>query len=145
MKSINWGRVILGGIVAGIVVNVSEFVLNEIVLKAQNEEAMKALGKTMPTGASTMAVWVLWSFALGIVAVWLYAAIRPRYGSGPGTAVKAGLAVWILAYLFTTVITVNMGLFPFNAVAFIWGIAEAIVATVAGAWLYKEDATSATA
>jgi hypothetical protein len=139
MKSINWGRVILGGIVAGVVVNVSEFVLNEIVLKSQYEEAMKALGKTMPTGGSTMTVWILWGFALGIVAVWLYAAIRPRYGAGPGTAVKAGVAVWLLGYVFCTIALLNMGVFPFNFVAFVWVLAEAVLATVVGAWLYREE------
>jgi hypothetical protein len=139
MKSINWGRVILGGVVAGVVVNVSEFVLNEIVLKSKNEEGMKALGKTMPTGGSVMTVWILWGFAMGIAAVWLYAAIRPRYGAGPGTAVKAGVAVWILAYVFCTIALSNMGVFPLNAVAFVWVLAEAILATVVGAWLYREE------
>ncbi|MGH9368767.1 MAG: hypothetical protein ACRD3M_13965 [Thermoanaerobaculia bacterium] len=140
MKPINWGRVILGGIVAGVIVNISEFVLNEVVLKKANEEAMKALGKSMPTGGGTMMVWILWGFALGIVAVWLYAAIRPRFGAGPGTAVKAGLAVWVLAYLFSTVAFVNLGIFPFNALGFIWTLVEPVVATVVGAWLYKEEA-----
>ena len=46
MKPVNWGRVILGGIAAGVVINLSEWVLNEVVLKKQNEEAMKALGKS---------------------------------------------------------------------------------------------------
>jgi hypothetical protein len=139
MKSLNWGRVLLGGIAAGVIVNISEFVLNEIVLKAQNEEALKALGKGMPTGGGAMTVWIIWSFVLGIVAVWLYAAIRPRYGPGAGTAVKAGLAVWILAFLLSTVAMTNMGLFPFNAVAFVWTLVEAILATVVGAWLYREE------
>lgn len=140
MKSVNWGRVILGGIAAGVVVNLSEFVLNEIVLKKENEEAMKALGKSMPAGGGTMTVWILWGFLLGIVAVWLYAAIRPRYGAGPGTAVKAGIAVWILAYLLANIVFINMGLFPFNALGFVWTLVEALAATVVGAWLYKEDA-----
>ena len=39
--------------------------------------------------------------ALGIAAVWLYAAIRPRYGAGPRTAVIAGLAVWVMADLWS--------------------------------------------
>ena len=140
MKPINWGRVILGGIAAGVVVNLSEYILNEIVLKKENEEAMKALGKSMPAGGSTMTVWIVWGFVLGIAAVWLYAAIRPRFGAGPATAMKAGLAVWILAYLLSSVAFWNLGLFPFSALAFVWGLVEALVATVVGAWLYKEEA-----
>jgi hypothetical protein len=140
MKPINWGRVIMGGIAAGVVVNVSEYVLNEIVFKAQMEEAMKALGKGMPTGGGVIAVWILWGFVLGIAAVWLYAAIRPRYGAGPATAARAGLAVWVLADLLSAVAFSNLGLFPISAVILIWTLVEAILATNVGAWLYKEEA-----
>jgi hypothetical protein len=142
MKSINWGRVILGGIVAGVVVNVSEFILNEIVMKSQNEEAMKALGRTMPTGSGTMGVWIVLGFLIGIVAVWLYAAIRPRYGAGAATAVKAGIAVWILGSFYTTIVFWNLGLYPLSVLLLVWTLVESVVATVAGAWLYREDAAS---
>lgn len=37
------------------------------------------LGKTMPESGGTVMIWILWGFLLGIVAVWLYAAVRPRY------------------------------------------------------------------
>ena len=139
MKSVNWGRVILGGILAGVVMNVSEFVLNEVVLKKSNEDAMKALGKTMPESGGTIGVWIVLGFVIGIAAVWLYAAIRPRYGAGPGTAVKAGIAVWVLGSLYMTVV-LNLGLYPINVLLLVWTLVEAIVSTVAGAWLYKEEA-----
>ena len=35
MDNINFGRVILGGLVAGLVLNVGEFVLNDFILGAQ--------------------------------------------------------------------------------------------------------------
>lgn len=139
MKSINWGRVILGGIAAAVVVNISEYVLNEIVLKAQMEEAMKALGKGMPTGGGVIPVWILWSFVMGVAAVWLYAAIRPRYGAGPMTAAKAGVAVWVLAQLLSSIAFANLGIFPLSGVMLVWTLVEAVVATVAGAWVYKEE------
>jgi hypothetical protein len=142
MKSVNWGRVILGGILAGVVMNVSEFVLNEVVLKKANEDAMKALGKTMPESGGTIGVWIVLGFVIGIAAVWLYAAIRPRYGAGPGTAVKAGIAVWVLGSLYQTVVFWNLGLYPKNALLLVWTLVEAIVSTVAGAWLYREDAAA---
>jgi hypothetical protein len=139
MKSVNWGRVILGGILAGVVMNVSEFVLNEVVLKKANEDAMKALGKSMPESGGTILVWMILGFVIGIAAVWLYAAIRPRYGAGPGTAVKAGIAVWVLGSLYMTVVFWNLGLYPINVLLLVWTLIEAIVSTVAGAWLYKEE------
>jgi hypothetical protein len=139
MKPINWGRVILGGILAGVVVNISEFVLNEIVLKKANEDAMKALGRSMPAGGGAIAVWIVLGFVVGIAAVWLYAAIRTRYGPGPATAAKAGILVWILGSLYSAVVFWNLGLYPMNVLALVWTLVEAILATVAGAWLYREE------
>jgi hypothetical protein len=140
MKGINFGRVILGGLLAGVLINVSEFVLNNVVLKADMEAGMKALGRSVPMDGKTIAVWMILGFAIGIASVWLYAAIRPRYGAGAGTAARAGVAVWFFGSLVTTVVMVNMGLFPFNAVAVFWELAQGIITTIAGAWLYKEAA-----
>ena len=45
------------------------------------------------------------SFALNVVAgiwaMWLYAAIRPRYGAGPKTAAIAGFSWWLIASIAT--------------------------------------------
>ncbi len=145
MRSINWGRVILGGIVAGIVVNISEFLLHAVVLKTAGEEAMKALGKTVSMTGATIAIWLIWGFLFGIAAVWLYAAIRPRYGAGPGTAAKAGIGAWFFAHFLCAIVFMNMGLFPSGSmtVPLIWTLVEAIVATVVGAWAYKEAEATA--
>jgi hypothetical protein len=82
------------------------------------------------------------TFVLGIVSVWLYAAIRPRYGAGPRTAVVAGLAVWVMAHLwsgiylgmgFMGLITPRLAFLPIA-----WGLVEAPLGTVVGAWVYQE-------
>jgi len=139
MKGINLGRVILGGLVAGVLINISEFVLNTIVLKSEMEAGMKALGKTVPQSGGTIVVWTILGFAMGIASVWLYAAIRPRYGAGAGTAARAGVVVWFFGSLLCTVIMVNLGLFPFNVLPVVWELVQAIIATIVGAWLYKEE------
>jgi len=54
MGKINTGRLILGGIVAGILVNISETCLNAVVLKDQWAAAMKALGKPMTAMTKTV-------------------------------------------------------------------------------------------
>lgn len=145
MRSVNLGRVILGGLLAGILINVSEFVLNDVVLKADMDAGMKALGKTVPQSAGTIAVWTILAFAMGIGSVWLYAAIRPRYGAGVATAARAGVFMWLFASVVSTVVIVNMGLFPFNALSVVWTLAQSILATILGAWLYKEEGTAAAA
>ena len=140
MGKINWGRVILGGIVAGIVINLSEWVLNEFVMKQKWEAAMTALGKTQVMTTNNIIVWNIWGFLAGIGAVWLYAAIRPRYGPGAGTAVKAGVAVWFFAHLLAAIVMMNLGFLPRDMmmIPLVWTLVETILATVAGAWVYKE-------
>ncbi len=139
MGKINIGRVIVGGLLAGVVLNVGEFVLNEPILGDQWTAAMAALNRP-PIGGSMIAWFVLLTFVLGIALVWLYAAIRPRFGAGPKTAVWAGVTVWFFACLWGFGSTWVMGLFPARLVGIIlvWELIEVPLAAVAGAWLYKE-------
>jgi hypothetical protein len=121
MSSINWGRVILGGLLAGIVINVFEFFLNGVVLAKDWEAAIVALGRP-PIAGSQIAVFfvwsfILWGFLIGIISVWLYAAIRPRYGAGPKTALCVGSFVWGLGYLLTSVTPLLLNLYPRRIVA----------------------------
>jgi hypothetical protein len=145
MKRVNFGRVILGGLVAGLLINISEFVLNSVVLKSEMEAGMKALGKTVPQSGGTIAVWMILGFVTGIASVWLYAAIRPRYGAGAGTAARAGVTVWFFGTVVCTVVFVNMGLFPLNALPVGWELVQYILATIIGAWLYKEEGAAVAA
>ena len=140
MAKVNFPRVILGGLIAGIVVNVSEFLLHQVVMKEQDAEMMKAIGKAMPQGGNVILVWILWGFAWGIVAVWLYAAIRPRYGAGPGTAARAGLAAWFFCCLLSMVAMSNMGLFPLSPFELFWNLVQDLLAVIVGAWAYREAA-----
>lgn len=142
MGGINWGRVFLGGIVAGLVINVSETLLNTVIVKNDWAEAMRALGRDPSAAMSgnAVAIWILWGFLAGIAIVWGYAAIRPRFGPGAKTAVIAGLAAWFFAGFLANLAMMNIGLFPQKLlmIGLVWGLVEFIVAAVAGAWLYKE-------
>jgi len=140
VKKVNLARVILGGILAGTIINVSEWVLHDVVMREEFRSHLGSLGRTNPEDIATIIWWNVWGYILGFTAVWLYAAIRPRYGAGPGTAVKAGIAVWVLGSLYMTVVFWNLGLYPINVLLLVWTLVEAIVSTVAGAWLYKEEA-----
>ena len=138
--NINWARVFGGGLVAGLIINIGEFILNEPILGAEFAAAMASMNKEAP-GAGAIMVFVMLSLAIGILAVWLYAAIRPRFGAGPKTAVCAGLTVWGLAWLYPMIGFVAMDFFPFKIIliASVWGLVEVTLATVAGAWLYQES------
>ena len=145
MAHTNRGRVLLGGLLAGVVINISEFVTNGVVLKADWGQAMQALGKASAPSGSAIAIYNVWGFLAGIAAVWIYAAIRPRYGAGAGTAVRAGIATWGLAVLLANLANYPSGVFPTRLLVITAVVAffEMIIATVAGAWLYKEEDASA--
>lgn len=139
MNAVNTGKVVTGGLVAGLIMNISEYVLNEPVLGAQMAAAM-AERNLPPVSGSAIGVFVVMGFLLGIFTIWLYAAIRPRYGAGAKTAVCAGLAVWFAAYLTPTVSFEVLGFMPMNlaVIAAVWGAVELMVASVAGAYFYSE-------
>ncbi|HJS73658.1 MAG TPA: hypothetical protein VJ921_05180 [Vicinamibacteria bacterium] len=106
MGKINTGRVILGGLVAGLAMNASEAFLHAGVLGADGAklvEDWKRLGLEMDVRPSLLFWLIGITFVLGILAVWTYAAIRPRFGPGPKTALCAGLAVWAMSYLYAGV------------------------------------------
>jgi hypothetical protein len=139
MGHINWARVILGGLLAGIVINAFEFVLNSVVLPNDWAAAMRALGKPETLAAGQIAGFVLWGFLVGVFAIWLYAELRPHYGARPITALIAGLAVWFLGYLLASVMPLALNLFPgrLMLIGLAIGLVEAIAGTMAGAWLYQ--------
>jgi len=142
MSKMNVPRVLLGGLVAGIIMNVSEAGLHAGMLGADSAELYETFKLPTPNPAANIPFLVAAAFLLGITAIWLYAAIRPRFGPGPGTAILAGLAVWILAHLWSGVYLGNgfPGVFtPRLAwIPVVWGLFEAVLSTLAGAALYKE-------
>jgi hypothetical protein len=139
MSSIQTGRVLIGGMTAGLIICIVESIMNTAVLGAAMEEALKERNLP-PFSGTAIAGMVLWCFALGIVTVWLYAAIRPRFGQGAKTAAIAGFAVWLLVYFFAGIPQILMGLFPLHLMllSFLYGLFEFVVGAIAGARLYRE-------
>ena len=142
MGKINWIRVLIGGLVAGVVINVLQFAAWALFVRPRLSAALEALGHPLKETAGITVLWVVLSFLLGILFVWLYAAIRPRYGAGPRTAVVAGVAAGVLLLIPDIGWGSILRLIP----ARVWAIdavdtlVTAVVATLLGAWVYKEQA-----
>jgi hypothetical protein len=139
MGNINMGRAILGGLVAGLVLNIGEFLLNGVVLASQMK-AFNAQHNFAEPGNNFLITAVLLTFLLGIVLVLGYAAIRPRFGPGVKTAIIASLFAWFGIYFYSGIFYAMLFGIPIGTCAMIivWGLVEYIIATIIGAWLYKE-------
>ena len=140
MSKMNWKRVFLGGLLAGVVINVLGFAAYYIYLGNLWKPAMEAIGYPMEETAGMYIGSIIGSFVVGILAVWLYAAIRPRFGAGAKTAVTAGFFFWILSGSLPDLSLGSMGMFPANALIIdcITTVVIIVVATLLGAWIYKE-------
>jgi hypothetical protein len=139
MGNINFARVLLGGLVAGVILNIGEFLLNDKVLGTQMRAFMLE-HKFADPGPNFLVVAVVFTFVLGIVIVLGYAAIRPRFGAGPKAAIIAALFAWFGIYFYCGLINGMIFGIPMNVMllVFAWGLVEYILAAIVGAWLYKE-------
>ncbi len=135
----NFGRVFLGGLLAGLILNIGEFLLNTKVLGPQMMAFFTAHGFKNP-GSNFIICAVILTFILGIVAVWLYALIRPRLGPGVKAAIVAAVILWFGIYLYSGIIYMLLFGTTMNVliIGLVWGLVEYIIATIAGAWVYTE-------
>lgn len=138
MGRINLKGVILGGLVAGVVLVAYDFLMYGVVLRAEFEAAMQAIGKTQDPNA--IYLYVVLDLIWGVWAVWLYAMIRPRYGPGPRTALIAGLFMWVGLGVLHAVGEAPMGIF--TTATWMKAVGAALVgwplAVIAGARFYTE-------
>jgi hypothetical protein len=139
VAGIQMGRVIAGGLVAGLIVNIGETILNVPLAGAAMEQALQARNLP-PVGGGAIAYFVVMCFLLGILIVWTYAAVRPRLGPGPKTAVIVALVAWFMTLVWSGGTQVAMGVMPLRLtlLSLAWGLGEFVIASVAGARLYRE-------
>ena len=141
MAAINTGKVLVGGLLAGLVFNILDTANGMLIMAEDFRANAKRLGldpAVMESGAG-MATWIVIDFLMGILVVWTYAGMRPRFGPGPKTAMLAGLvpyiAITLITYGLTTGGMMTMTIWTKMAVA---SFVITMAGSVAGAWAYKE-------
>ncbi len=135
MRRINWARLLLSGLLAGVVVYLLAWAAWILLLGRMEAAALGAAADEAPS--------MLGSFIAGFVGVGLYVAIRPRFGPGPKTALLAGLLGWFvlcvvstLLYMFSPGPQLPLSLV---AIAFVTLLVLLVTGTVVGTWVYKEQ------
>ena len=138
MGKINWGRVFLGGVLYGVVGGVMLF-FDAKLLGKDFIAAVQAKGQFPESTLVQFGMCVLAMILFGFLTIWLYAAIRQRYGPGPKTAAIAGLATSLFGGV-ADVCWGSMGFVPPASLVPLMasGVPIVIVATLIGAWPYKE-------
>jgi hypothetical protein len=142
MASINSGRVVTAGLLSGLVMNICDMAWNFTVMKDDMTAMAQKFGVD-PNAAMSFSgalPFILIDFLTGLLVVWTYAAIRPRFGPGPKTALLAAFvpfaAVELVLYAFTSA----LGMMPMSA--FLRGSATAVVTMalggLVGGWAYSE-------
>jgi len=131
-------RLVLSGLVAGLIINLGELAVNVWLLGDRWAAVLAGIGIHLDMPA--LVLWGTGSFVVGIVGVWIYAAIRPRYAPGGTTALRAALAVWAVTYLYMMIGLLGTPLVPKGLLlgSVIWGLVEMALAVYVGAWLYRE-------
>ena len=146
MARINWSRLILGSLIAAIIMFVTDGFIHETIAKADWKALYEALGAREPQPhASNMVYFGLFELGRGFTALMFYATMRSSFGAGPKTAVLAGIVGWIAFSLTGPVQFIPLGFFS-NVLWMKVGaihLITSIVATVAGAALYKDAASPA--
>lgn len=131
------GRFALAALAAGIVINITDGILYGVMLAAETEATLTAMGLAPPAGA-WLGLYVAWAFVIGALLVWLYIGVRERLGGGTRTAIMVGLATWALAYLGPAMNRSLEGIASWSAfwTVALWTAIAVPLATMVGAKVY---------
>jgi hypothetical protein len=148
MSKINWSRLIAGSLIAAIIMFVTDGFIHEFLVKADWRALFVALGTREPEShGANLVYFAVFELGRAFTAMMFYVTMRAFFGAGPKTAVLAGIVGWIAFSLTGPVQFIPLGFFS-NALWLKVGalhLIVSIVATIAGAALYKDAATRATA
>ncbi len=132
----------LGSFAAGLVLFFITGAVNGAVLNADFQAWMQSMGSLIhpPAQPVPMALWTLMSLIYGLAGVWIYAAIRPRFGSGPKTALRSRIMLWAISKLATSLDLIALGILPNKIIAgeLIGSLVATLAAVFVGAWLYGQ-------
>ena len=139
MSGINARRVFLGGLVAGLLANLFDFVITTYLMATEFNGMLARLNVSEAAAQSWIPVFAVADFLWGFLLVFTYAAIRPRFGPGPRTAVIGAVILWI-GLALALVILMALGLhtpqsYVKSAALY---LVSAVVSSMTGAALYKE-------
>lgn len=145
MSNVNWGRFILGALIAAAICFVSDGFLHQRVLTEEWRSVFDALGTTPRDHSGFAMIWFLvYEAGRGFLAMYVYVLLRPRLDPGVKTASWAGVVTWVAFSLTGPAQFIPLGFYS-EALWFIVGIYQlvfTIIAAIVGAAPYSEKAAA---
>ena len=133
-------RIFVCGLLTGIVAGFTESVIR-LVGGGDFLPAVAAVGQpsSFPGWSGSIETYLVLHAAASIWTLWLYTAIRPRYGPGSKTAAVAGFARWWVIDALGAAMWSTQGLIPLKVflVAALVGLPAWILGAMAGAWSFE--------
>lgn len=135
----NIGRVILGGLIAGVVANAGDYVINMYLMEEEATAMVQRLNLSAAAVQGSLTTWIVVDVIWGLLLVFTYAGFRPRFGPGPRTALIAGVTIW-LAVCAVFAGLMSMGIYTQQAYlkSSALTLVNTLVASLAGAYFYRE-------
>jgi hypothetical protein len=140
VRKINISRLLLGGVVAGIVLDVLGYLVDGVWLQQNWADEMLALGKNEFTLSQIVKFDTL-GIVFGIVSMLIYVGFRPLFGANWKTAIYAGVTAWVIGTFLPNIsLMLVADLFSKHLTLYTTagGLVEVVAGTVAGAALYKQ-------
>jgi hypothetical protein len=141
VSKINVAKVLMGGFAAGAVLAACDFAINNFVLAEAWQRVLQARNVDVAAsgGNSEIVKFVLIDLLFGLLIVWVYAAVRPRLGPGPATAVKATLVVFGASALNMATFAPWMFSWDMFVRSAALGAISMLLAGWVGGWVYSEE------
>jgi hypothetical protein len=140
MGSLNYVRILLGGLVAGVVSFLGDGVVHGLLLRDRWTAILSAFGRNAQEALESPAYTGPYDILKGLAVVWLYAVMRAHFGPGPRTAIIAAIFVWFLCIPVPLFGLLPMKFFgsDFAALWTLFGIFPVLIGALVGCWIYRE-------
>ena len=141
MYKINWGRLIVGGLIAAVILFITDGVFHERVVSADWKLVYQGLGVGEPHhDAPGILYFAVFELGRGLISIYLYALMRLCCGPGVKRAALAGVVAWFAFSVAGPAQFIPLGFYS-NALwvkVAAFQLVTSIVAAVVGAPLYHD-------
>ena len=145
MKQLDIVRLVLAGLVSGIVIYVVESILNGVILGADWKVWSVVASQVfrMPAETKSLILWGLQALLAGLIGTVVYAAIRTWVGVNLRAAYISGLIVWSVGWLGMSFDKLALGIEPTKMIYYnlLAALLACLLGQVAASFIYKDKAS----